>query len=107
MLKYFEKIIEAICHLGDRNTSFTVKSTECFVLWKSHYRWEKTHGLLIEGGLTYDAIKKSVADATISFRDGVVQLFEFLEVSCFLLNYSFPIRENLNYWRNNYLQSKV
>ncbi|XP_078178366.1 5'-nucleotidase / magnesium ion binding protein isoform X1 [Carex rostrata] len=41
--------------------------------------WEKTHGLLIEGGLTYNAIKKSVADATISFRDGVVQLFEFLE----------------------------
>ncbi|XP_072957050.1 uncharacterized protein [Typha angustifolia] len=41
--------------------------------------WEKTHGLLIEGGLTYDAIKKSVADATIAFRDGVVELFEFLE----------------------------
>ncbi|XP_020087498.1 7-methylguanosine phosphate-specific 5'-nucleotidase A isoform X3 [Ananas comosus] len=41
--------------------------------------WEKTHGLLIEGGLTYDAIKKSVTEATISFRDGVVELFEFLE----------------------------
>ncbi|KAJ3685853.1 hypothetical protein LUZ61_015017 [Rhynchospora tenuis] len=41
--------------------------------------WEKTHGLLIEGGLTYDAIKKSVADASITFRDGVVQLFEFLK----------------------------
>ncbi|KAJ4781550.1 Cytosolic 5-nucleotidase [Rhynchospora pubera] len=41
--------------------------------------WEKTHGLLIEGGLTYDAIRKSVADASITFRDGVVQLFEFLE----------------------------
>ncbi|ONK65102.1 uncharacterized protein A4U43_C07F33640 [Asparagus officinalis] len=41
--------------------------------------WEKTHGLLIEGGLTFDAIKKSVADATISFRDGLVELFEYLE----------------------------
>lgn len=41
--------------------------------------WEKTHGLLIEGGLTYDAIKTSVSEATIAFRDGVVELFEFLE----------------------------
>ncbi|KAL6637525.1 hypothetical protein ACP70R_025097 [Stipagrostis hirtigluma subsp. patula] len=41
--------------------------------------WEKTHGLLIEGGLTYESIKKSVADASIAFRDGVVELFEFLE----------------------------
>ncbi|XP_062211942.1 uncharacterized protein LOC133912959 [Phragmites australis] len=41
--------------------------------------WEKTHGLLIEGGLTYEAIKKSVADASIAFRDGVVELFEFME----------------------------
>ncbi|VAI21401.1 unnamed protein product [Triticum turgidum subsp. durum] len=42
--------------------------------------WGKTHGLLIEGGLTQNAIKKSVADAAIAFRDGVVELFEFLEV---------------------------
>ncbi|CAK9138843.1 unnamed protein product [Ilex paraguariensis] len=41
--------------------------------------WEKTHALLIEGGLTYDAIKNSVASATIAFREGVVELFEFLE----------------------------
>ncbi|KAM7463771.1 hypothetical protein LguiA_031892 [Lonicera macranthoides] len=41
--------------------------------------WEKTHGLLIEGGLTYDAIKNSVASAMIAFREGVVELFEFLE----------------------------
>ncbi|XVF40983.1 hypothetical protein PTKIN_Ptkin01aG0244300 [Pterospermum kingtungense] len=41
--------------------------------------WGKTHGLLIEGGLTYDAIKNSVASANIAFRDGVVELFEFLE----------------------------
>ncbi|XAR64920.1 5'-nucleotidase [Bertholletia excelsa] len=41
--------------------------------------WGKSHGLLIEGGLTYDAIKSSVANATIAFRDGVVELFEFLE----------------------------
>ncbi|KAK9170257.1 hypothetical protein Syun_002397 [Stephania yunnanensis] len=41
--------------------------------------WEKTHGLLIEGGLTYNSIRKSVADATIAFREGVVELFEFLE----------------------------
>ncbi|KAJ8513060.1 hypothetical protein OPV22_003494 [Ensete ventricosum] len=41
--------------------------------------WEKTHGLLIEGGLSFDAIKKSVSEATIAFRDGVVELFELLE----------------------------
>lgn len=41
--------------------------------------WGKTHALLVEGGLTYDAIKKSVADSTIAFREGVVELFEFLE----------------------------
>ncbi|CAN6291865.1 unnamed protein product [Urochloa humidicola] len=41
--------------------------------------WEKTHGLLIEGGLTCEAIKKSVSDAVIAFRDGVVELFEYLE----------------------------
>ncbi|KAF7132695.1 hypothetical protein RHSIM_Rhsim09G0140500 [Rhododendron simsii] len=41
--------------------------------------WEKTHALLIEGGLTYDAIKSSVANATIAFREGVVELFELLE----------------------------
>lgn len=44
------------------------------------YRWEKTHGLLIEGGLTLEAITKSVSDATIAFREGVVELFEYLEV---------------------------
>ncbi|TXG49272.1 hypothetical protein EZV62_025147 [Acer yangbiense] len=41
--------------------------------------WGKTHNLLIEGGLTYDAIKRSVANAPIAFREGVVELFEFLE----------------------------
>ncbi|KAA8539064.1 hypothetical protein F0562_025756 [Nyssa sinensis] len=41
--------------------------------------WEKTHALLIEGGLTYDAIKTSVSNSTIAFREGVVELFEFLE----------------------------
>ncbi|XP_077245188.1 5'-nucleotidase / magnesium ion binding protein isoform X2 [Tasmannia lanceolata] len=41
--------------------------------------WGKSHALLIEGGLTYDDIKKSVANAVIAFRDGVVELFEFLE----------------------------
>ncbi|RZR80238.1 hypothetical protein BHM03_00006208 [Ensete ventricosum] len=43
--------------------------------------WEKTHGLLIEGGLSFDAIKKSVSEATIAFRDGVVELFELLELA--------------------------
>lgn len=43
-------------------------------------RWEKTHALLIEGGLTYNAIQNSVAKATIAFRDGVTELFELLEV---------------------------
>ncbi|XP_010505516.1 PREDICTED: 7-methylguanosine phosphate-specific 5'-nucleotidase A-like [Camelina sativa] len=41
--------------------------------------WSKTHELLIEGGLTYEAIKKSVADSSIAFRQGVTELFEFLE----------------------------
>ncbi|XP_010517177.1 PREDICTED: 7-methylguanosine phosphate-specific 5'-nucleotidase A-like isoform X2 [Camelina sativa] len=41
--------------------------------------WSKTHELLIEGGLTYEAIKKSVADSSIAFREGVTELFEFLE----------------------------
>lgn len=41
--------------------------------------WGKTHALLVEGGLTYNAIKQSVASATIAFREGVVELFEFLE----------------------------
>ncbi|KAJ0262303.1 5'-nucleotidase [Hirschfeldia incana] len=41
--------------------------------------WSKTHDLLIEGGLTYDAIKQSVASSSLAFRDGVVELFEFLE----------------------------
>ncbi|XP_043711209.1 cytosolic 5'-nucleotidase 3-like isoform X2 [Telopea speciosissima] len=41
--------------------------------------WGKSHALLIEGGLTYDDIKKSVATATLEFRDGVVELFTYLE----------------------------
>lgn len=41
--------------------------------------WGKTHALLIEGGLTYNAIKESVANSTIAFRDGVTELFDFLE----------------------------
>ncbi|KAJ9159700.1 hypothetical protein P3X46_025181 [Hevea brasiliensis] len=41
--------------------------------------WGKTHNLLIEGGLTYDAIRESVANSAITFREGVVELFEFLE----------------------------
>ncbi|XP_068638106.1 uncharacterized protein [Aristolochia californica] len=41
--------------------------------------WGKTHALLVEGGLTIDSIKKSVENAFIAFRDGVVELFEFLE----------------------------
>lgn len=43
-------------------------------------RWGKTHALLIEGGLTFDDIRKSVANARIAFREGVVELFELLEV---------------------------
>lgn len=41
--------------------------------------WEKTHALLIEGGLTYAAIRNSVANSVIDFRDYVIQLFEILE----------------------------
>ncbi|KAL6130242.1 hypothetical protein ACLB2K_068623 [Fragaria x ananassa] len=41
--------------------------------------WGKTHSLLVEVGVTYDGIKQSVADSAIAFREGVVELFEFLE----------------------------
>ncbi|WCJ19173.1 7-methylguanosine phosphate-specific 5'-nucleotidase [Euphorbia peplus] len=41
--------------------------------------WGKTHNLLIEGGLTLDAIKDSVTNSAIAFREGVIELFEFLE----------------------------
>ncbi|XP_078446861.1 5'-nucleotidase / magnesium ion binding protein isoform X2 [Wolffia australiana] len=41
--------------------------------------WDKTHSLLIEGGLTYSDIEKSVSEANIAFRDGLIELFEFLE----------------------------
>ncbi|KAI4351235.1 hypothetical protein L6164_005611 [Bauhinia variegata] len=41
--------------------------------------WGKTHTLLIEGGLTYESIRQSVANSSIAFRDGVIELFEFLE----------------------------
>ncbi|KAL2324991.1 hypothetical protein Fmac_024049 [Flemingia macrophylla] len=41
--------------------------------------WGKTHGLLVEGGLTYKSIRQSVANANIAFREGVSELFEFLE----------------------------
>ncbi|KAG0450654.1 hypothetical protein HPP92_026626 [Vanilla planifolia] len=43
--------------------------------------WEKAHGLLIEGGLTLDAIKQSVSCSTIGFRDGVIEFLEFLQVN--------------------------
>ncbi|CAN1258358.1 Cytosolic 5'-nucleotidase 3A, partial [Linum perenne] len=33
--------------------------------------WGQSHNLLIEGGLTYDSIKKSVAASEIAFREGV------------------------------------
>lgn len=41
--------------------------------------WEKTHALLVEGGLTYDDIRKSVTNSRIAFREGVIELFELLE----------------------------
>ncbi|KAK4790011.1 hypothetical protein SAY86_017315 [Trapa natans] len=41
--------------------------------------WGKTHSLLIEGGLTYEAMRKSVANSKIAFREGVIELFEVLE----------------------------
>ncbi|KAH6761451.1 5'-nucleotidase / magnesium ion binding protein [Perilla frutescens var. hirtella] len=43
--------------------------------------WEKTHALLVEGGLSFGAIKSSVAKSRIAFRDGVTELFELLERS--------------------------
>ncbi|KNA09705.1 hypothetical protein SOVF_150410 [Spinacia oleracea] len=41
--------------------------------------WEKTHALLVEGGLTFNDIRKSVANARMAFRDGVIELFQILE----------------------------
>ncbi|OAY81445.1 Cytosolic 5'-nucleotidase 3A [Ananas comosus] len=39
--------------------------------------WEKTHGLLIEGGLTYDAIKKSERDIPVLvFSAGLADIIE-------------------------------
>ncbi|XP_042512230.1 cytosolic 5'-nucleotidase 3A-like isoform X2 [Macadamia integrifolia] len=40
---------------------------------------ENGHALLIEAGLTLEAIKRSVADAKIEFREGVVELLNLLE----------------------------
>lgn len=42
-------------------------------------RWGKSHALLLEGGLNYDSIISSVANATIGFRDGITRLFEILD----------------------------
>lgn len=55
-------------------------SFHVLIVFFSPTRWSKTHNLLIEGGLTFDAIKDSVANSSIAFRDGVAELFEFLEV---------------------------
>jgi len=64
--------------------------------WFHCCRWGKTHALLIEGGLTYDAIKQSVANASIAFREGVAELFEFLEVSLISTKvFSFSLDSNL------------
>ncbi|XP_054789641.1 uncharacterized protein LOC129295179 isoform X2 [Prosopis cineraria] len=41
--------------------------------------WSKSHALLIEGGLTNESIIQSVANGNIAFREGVFELFEFLE----------------------------
>ncbi|KAI5058683.1 hypothetical protein GOP47_0026853 [Adiantum capillus-veneris] len=41
--------------------------------------WEKTHCLLVEGGLSRQAIVESVARAKIEFRDGVNFLLQFLQ----------------------------
>ncbi len=63
-----------------------------WIYWLFYWcRWGKTHALLVEGGLTYNAIKQSVANATIAFREGVVELFEFLEVSLILTKVYFGL----------------
>ncbi|KAK4385474.1 Cytosolic 5'-nucleotidase 3A, partial [Sesamum angolense] len=51
------------------------------LLQQGNPEWEKTHALLIEGGLTYGAIESSVAKSRIAFREGVTELFELLERS--------------------------
>ncbi|MCO5550510.1 hypothetical protein L7F22_003997 [Adiantum nelumboides] len=43
--------------------------------------WEKTHSLLVEGGLSRQAIIASVARAAIEFRDGVDFLLQYLQDS--------------------------
>ena len=45
-----------------------------------YIRWEKTHILLVEGGLTQEDIIESVATSAIEFRDGVDELFQILQV---------------------------
>lgn len=41
--------------------------------------WEKTHVLLVEGGLSRQAIVESVAKAVIEFRDAVDHLLQYLQ----------------------------
>ncbi|BBN70017.1 5'-nucleotidase, partial [Prunus dulcis] len=55
----------------------------------------RVNGCRDKGGLTYDGIRQSVADSTIAFREGVVELFEFLEwkteKNLFSLSYSITV----------------
>ncbi|KAK1311009.1 hypothetical protein QJS10_CPA08g00039 [Acorus calamus] len=57
--------------------STTIPIAEKTILMKEW--WEKTHSLLIEGGVTYDIIRNSVVNAVVEFREGVVELLELLE----------------------------
>ncbi|XP_055960448.1 uncharacterized protein LOC126667127 isoform X2 [Mercurialis annua] len=47
-------------------------------VWQAQ-RWGRIHNLLLEGGLTYNAISESLAKSTVAFTDGVFELLEFLE----------------------------
>eukprot|EP01018_Ginkgo_biloba_P010753 Gb_30867 [translate_table: standard] len=59
--------------------SMSVAEADLVGIQDSRVWWEKTHGLLVEGGLTYAAIRNSVANSVIDFREGMIQLFDILE----------------------------
>lgn len=41
--------------------------------------WAESHRLIIKGGLTFQTIQRSVANANIGFRNGTAEIFELLE----------------------------
>ncbi|XP_055961003.1 uncharacterized protein LOC130015256 [Mercurialis annua] len=81
--------------IGNKEQRATQHNDLCQVL-HGYKQVGKSHYLLLEGGLTYDAIRESLAKSTVSLRDGDVELLEFLKLTCFKkvnhVNYLFPLQ---------------